>query len=104
MFLATLVAATTLAWAAPAFAQDDVDPEPTGVTVIDDGEGAQPESGILRDDDTSATVRDIRRNLILVAAATAAGLVVYVWHTSPSRRVRVATRRAEIVLDATDDD
>jgi hypothetical protein len=99
-----LVAAMTLSCAAPAFAQDEVDPEPTGVTVIDDGEDAQPESGILRDDDTSATVREIRRNLILVAAATAAGLVVYVWHTSPARRVRVATARAEVVLDAVDDD
>ena len=104
MILATLVAATTLSWAMPAFAQDEVEPETTGVTVLDDGEGAQPESGVLRDDDTSATVRDIRRNLIIVAAVTTAGLIVYVWHTSPSRRVRIAAQRAEVVLDGIDED
>jgi hypothetical protein len=104
MIPATLVVATTLWWATPAFAQNDVEPEPTGVTILDDGEDAQPESGILRDDDTSATVRDIRRDLVTVAVVTAAGLIVYVWHTSPSRRVRIAARRAEVVLDGVDDD
>jgi hypothetical protein len=104
MILATLVVVTTLSWTTPAFAQDEVEPESTGVTVLDDGEDAQPESGIVRDDDTSATVRNIRRNLIIVAVVTAAGLMVYVWHTSPSRRVRIAARRAEVVLDGVDDD
>ena len=104
MFLATFVAAITLAWAAPALAQDDPEPEPTGVTVLDGGEDAQPESGIVRDDDTSATVRRIRRDLVLVAGLTAVGLAVYVWHTSPTRRVRVAAQRAESVLAGGDDD
>lgn len=106
MILAALVAAATLSWAAPALAQSDTDtdtdPEPTGVTVLDDGEDAQPESGIVRDDDTSETVARIRRDLLIIAGVTAAGLVVYVWHTSPARRVRVAAKRAGVVLDGDD--
>jgi hypothetical protein len=102
MLLATLVAMISLVWASPAHAQDE--PSPTGVTVLDGDEDAQPESGIVRDEDTSATVRRIRRDLIVVAALTAVGLVVYVWHTSPTRRVRVAARRAASVLGAEGDD
>lgn len=106
MILAALIAAATLSWAAPATAQtdtdSDTDPEPTGVTVLDDGEDAQPESGIVRDDDTSDTIARIRRDLLVIAGVTAVGLVVYVWHTSPARRVRVAAERAEIVLDGDD--
>lgn len=102
MILAALVAAATLSWGAPATAQSDSDPEPTGVTVLDDDEEAQPESGVVRDDDTSDTVARIRRDLIAIAALTAVGLVVYVWHTSPARRVRVAAGRAETVLDGDD--
>lgn len=89
--------AVGLMWATPALAQDETDT--SGVTVLDDGEEAQPESGIARDEDTSDTVRRIRRDLIIVALALTFGLVVYVWHTSPSRRVRVAALRAERVLD-----
>ncbi len=96
--LAGIVVATCLLSTAPAFAQDPPDPQPTGVTVIDDDAAAQPESGIVRDDDTSADVRRIRRDLLIIAGLTTAALAVYVWHTSPTRRVRVASRRAELVL------
>ena len=92
----------SLGWTTPALAQDEQ--EPTGVTVLDDGEEAQPESGIVRDDDTSATVHRIRRDLIVVAAVMTVGLVVYVWHTSPSRRLRIASARAETVLETDDED
>ena len=98
--LATVVAVWCLAFASPALAQDESEtepaPDPTGVTVFDDGEAAQPESGIVRDDDTSDTVRRIRRDLVIVAGVMSVGLGVYVWHTSPSRRVRLATQRAGI--------
>ena len=103
LLLATLFVACMLLVAGPASAQDEPEPEPTGVTVLDGGEGAQPESGIVRDEDTSATVQRIRRDLLLVAGFTAVGLVVYVWHTNPTRRVRVAAERAETVLGSDDD-
>jgi len=89
---------------APAVAQDDPAPEPTGVTVVDDGEEAQPESGVVRDDDTSDTVRRIRRDLIVVAGLMTLALVVYVLHTSPSRRLAVASKRAEGVLGPSNED
>ena len=101
MFLAAVVAAVSLAWAMPALAQDD--PEPTGVTILDDGEEAQPESAVVRDDDTSATVRRIRRDLVIIAGAMSVAVAIYIWHTSPSRRVRIATQRAEVILDQPDD-
>lgn len=97
-----MVVVMSLAFAAPALAQDA--PDTTEVTVLDDGEGAQPESGIVRDDDTSATVRRIRRDLIVIAGVMTVGLGVYVWHTSPSRRLRAAAQRAETVLDSHDQD
>lgn len=93
------VAAATLVFAAPASAQDSPEPAPVAVTEVDDAEAAQPESGVVRDEDTSATVRRIRRDLIIVAGVTSVALAVYVWHTSPTRRVRVAARRANAVLE-----
>lgn len=98
--------ATCLASSTPALAQGTPDPEPTGVIVVDDDEAAQPESGLVRDEDTSADVRRIRRDLLVIAGFMAVALVVYVWHTSPTRRVRVASERAELLLreaDGSDD-
>ena len=81
----------TLAFVAPATAQDDDEP---GVTVLDEGDESPPETQVVRDDDTSDNVGRIRRDLVLVAVVMSAALVVFAWHTSPSRRVRIATQRA----------
>ena len=83
----------------PVSAQEGQEPEPTGVTVLDGVEEAQPESAVVRDEDTSATVRRIRRDLVIIAGAMTLALGVYVWHTSPSRRLRIAARHAEAVLE-----
>lgn len=80
---------------APAAAQDDEAPDTTGVTVLDDTDEAQPGSEIVRDHETSDTVQRIRRELILVGIVAAAALLIYVWHTSPARRLRVAAKRVE---------
>jgi hypothetical protein len=88
---AALVAGLTLFGASPAQAQDE--PETTGVTVLDDADEAQPDSEIVRDDETSDTIQDIRRNLLLIAGLSGVGLLVFVWHTSPSRRFRIATEQ-----------
>jgi hypothetical protein len=89
---AALVVGLTLFGASPAQAQDE--PEPTGITVLDDTDVAQPDSEIVRDDETSDTIQGIRRNLLLIAGLSGVGLLVFVWHTSPSRRFRIATERA----------
>jgi hypothetical protein len=68
--------------------------------VVDTEETAVGSVEIVRDDDTTATVNAIRRNLVLVAVLTTAGLVVYVWHTSPSRRLRIAAERAGVAEES----
>ena len=103
MILAALAVVTTLAWAAPVVAQTDSDPDPSGVTVLDDDAGeAQTESQIVRDDDTSDRVARTRRDLIIIAAVTAVGLAAYVWHTSPARRLQVAAKRNALVPEGDD--
>jgi len=97
------LAAASVFWAAPAFAQDEPEPESTDDTVLVDGEDAQPQSTIVRDDDTSDTVQRIRRDLIILAGVMTLALAVYVWHTSPPRRLAVASRRAAAVR-ATEDE
>ena len=97
---ALVVVAAGLSFVAPAAAQDESD-EPA-VTVLDDEE-SQPETQIVLDEDTSAIVQRIRRELVMVALAVTAGLVVFIWHTSPSRRLRVATRRADAVTEPLDE-
>ncbi|MEM7140540.1 MAG: hypothetical protein AAF548_05845 [Actinomycetota bacterium] len=79
--------------AAPAGAQDDPAPAPAAVTVLDDAEEARPESAVVRDDETSDTVRRIRRDLLVVGSITGVALVIYLWHTSPRRRLRIAADR-----------
>lgn len=90
--MAVLVA-VIVTFAAPTAAQDE--PDPTGVTVLDDGDEAQPDSGLVRDDETSRTVERIRRELVAVGFVMAAALVVFVWHTSPRRRLRIAAERLD---------
>ena len=97
--LATVVVLVGLFWMSPVAAQDPQEPEPTGVTVLDGVEEAQPESAVVRDDDTSATVRRIRRDLVIIAGVMTVALGVYIWHTSPSRRMRIAKSHADTVLD-----
>jgi hypothetical protein len=102
-----LVAAVSLTLAAPVAAQEQPEPaEDPAITVIDDAEEAQPEIQVVLDEDTSAVVRRIRRELVVVAIAMAGALLIYVWHTSPSRRLRVATRQATVATGpaAADDD
>lgn len=108
--LATLIVAVGFAVAggvvvaSPAVAQDDVEPAPSGVTIDDLGDDAQPESSVVRDEDTSATVRRIRRDLIVIAGFTSLALLVYVWHTNPARRVRIASARAAAAPGSVDGD
>lgn len=80
-------------------AAEEPEPEPTGVTVLDDADEAQPDAAVVIDDETSDTVRRIRRELVFVGVVSSAALLVYLWHTSPRRRLRVASRR----LHATED-
>jgi hypothetical protein len=44
---------------------------------------------------TRDTVRFVVGALVAIAGVTAVALLVFVWHTSPSRRQRVADRRAD---------
>lgn len=44
-------------------------------------------------DETAGDIDRIRTSLIVIAVATGALLVVYVWHTNPRRRMDVAVRR-----------
>jgi hypothetical protein len=99
--VAAIVMATGLFFAAPVAAQGE--PDDPAVTVLEDEESL-PETQIILDEDTSAIVQRIRRELIVVAVAMAAGLVVFIWHTSPSRRLRVATRRADAAIELAEDD
>ena len=92
VLVAGAVAMLSLCPAASVAAQND--PEPTPVTFLDDGDGTRPEPGLVRDDDTRDTIQRIHLQLVIVAIAMMLALVVYVWHTSPARRLRVASRRA----------
>lgn len=69
---AVLVSGLGVSAATPAFAQDD--------EVFDENE-------------TQGTVESIRLQLWGIAAVTGGLLVVYIWHTDPARRQRVADRR-----------
>jgi hypothetical protein len=44
---------------------------------------------------TRDTVRFVVGSLVAIAGVTAVSLLVFVWHTSPSRRQRIAVRRAD---------
>lgn len=81
--------------ASPAGAADELEDDPTGVTVLDDADEAQPDSEVVLDSETSDTVRRIRRELVTVGVVAAAALLIYLWHTSPRRRLRVAARQLQ---------
>lgn len=81
---------------APVSAQDDT-PAADAETRVG---GSQQEIDaaqidIVRDDSTSDTIQRIRRDLAIIALVLTAALVVYVWHTNPSRRLRVASRHVD---------
>lgn len=87
---------TAALWAAsPVGAQEDVpasDAEAQVNSTQQEIDAAQID--IVRDDDTSDTIQRIRRDLAIVAVALTVALAIYIWHTNPSRRLRVAGRHA----------
>ncbi len=82
-----------MTFAAPVAAQQETD-EPA-ITVVEDDEGAEQEGELVLED-TSKTVQRIRRDLVAVSVLTTLGLGVYVWYTNPARRLRIASRNAEL--------
>ena len=48
---------------------------------------------VFDENETEGTVDSVRYQLWAVAGVTGALLVVYIWHTDPARRQRVADRR-----------
>jgi hypothetical protein len=48
---------------------------------------------------TDETVRFVVGGLIAIALATAVLMLVFIWHTSPRRRQRVASRRGAGAVD-----
>ena len=61
----------------------------------------EPDDPAVADDDefdgrsTADTVNIVVGSLIAVAGGTAFLMLMFIWHTNPRRRLRVATRRAE---------
>ena len=71
----------------------DSEPSLPEISVVDDGEAAdaaEPFDGRA----TESTVDWVRRTLVGIAVVTGVGLIAFWWHTSPARRLRVATQRA----------
>ena len=68
---------------------------------VDSGQVGEGDDPATEDEDefdgrsTADTVRVVVGSLIAVAGATAILMLVFIWHTSPRRRFRVATRRGE---------
>jgi hypothetical protein len=68
---------------------------------VDSGQVGEGDDPATEDEDefdgrsTADTVRVVVGSLIAVAGATAILMLVFIWHTSPRRRFRVANRRAE---------
>lgn len=56
---------------------------------------AQADTEVFDEDETESTIDRVRTQLLVIAAVTGALLVVYIWHTDPQRRLRVATRRRD---------
>lgn len=71
--------------------EDGTDGPATAVQLDPAQEVAEPFDGQA----TEGTIRRVRVTLLSIAGALTVALVVYFWHTMPSRRLRVATRRAE---------
>ena len=101
-FVAAIVVVAVCAVAGPAGAAEEPADDP-GVTVLDDADEAQPESEVVIDNETSDTVRRIRRELVAAGIVVSVALLVYIWHTSPRRRLRIAARRLDDVAAARDE-
>ena len=56
-------------------------------------DGIDAENDVFDANETESTIDAIRYQLWGIAGITGALLVVYVWHTDPARRQRVADRR-----------
>ncbi len=74
-----------------AVAQDD-DNGPT-INPVVETEGEVDGSEEIDYDENQAGIDRARRILIAIAAAMSVLLIAYWWHTIPSRRLRIATKR-----------
>lgn len=74
-----------------AAAQDD-DNGPT-INPVAQTEGEVDTSEDIDFDKNQAGIDRARRTLIAIAAVMSVGLIAYWWHTIPSRRLRIATKR-----------
>ena len=98
-----LLAAVGLGTTVSAVALSDVYQDAESDHQIDgtDSGGAEPDAPTAADEEefdgrsTAATVRLVVTSLIAVAGVTAIMMLMFIWHTSPRRRFRIATRRAE---------
>lgn len=75
-----------------ASAQVEGDDGPT-ITPVAQAEGDVEDTEDIDFDKNQAGIDRARRTLIAIAAVMTVALVAYWWHTIPSRRLRVATRR-----------
>ncbi len=80
-----LLMALLLAVASPARAQDGSSGDPDPVADAD----------VFDENESEATIEWVTFTLVGIAVCTGLLLVLYIWHTSPRRRLRVATRRRE---------
>ncbi len=87
VLLAPVVLVVSLGAGAPAAAQP--------AQSSDEGEVVDTSTEIFDENESEATIRWVTRALVGIAAGTGFLLVIYIWHTNPRRRLRVATRRRE---------
>ncbi len=87
--LGGVVFVLAIAVGGPAAAQEDAPSEPLPDDVADEVIDAFDEN------ESEATIEWVTRSLVGIAGGTGFLLVVYLWHTNPSHRLRVATRRRE---------
>lgn len=64
-----------------------------GSSVAAQVDGIDAENDVFDANETESTIDAIRYQLWGIAGITGALLVVYIWHTDPARRQRVADRR-----------
>jgi hypothetical protein len=64
-----------------------------GSPVVAQVDGNAAENDVFDANETESTIDAIRYQLWGIAGITGALLVVYIWHTDPARRQRVADRR-----------
>ena len=83
--LAVALALGVLVLAGPAAATTP-NQDPEGDVEVDEG---------FDENETEGTIDRVRLQLLAIAAVTGGLLVVYIWHTDPQRRQRVADRRRD---------